>query len=123
MTMETDIESVGNKLCDIKLVTTLLFICTCVVSAVVSKSTEMIWHCGDRTSKTQNFGTDIRIVVLRTSLSASDHEPTWLLQDATFKKMGVIMAENNGRLLAIYDELSAFLTKIKLYGNSSFRFS
>ena len=27
------------------------------------------------------------------------------------------MAENNGRLLAMYDELSAFLTKIKLYGN------
>jgi len=27
------------------------------------------------------------------------------------------MAENNGRLLAMYDELSFFLTKIKLYGN------
>ena len=108
MTMETDIESVGNKLCDIKLVTTLLFICTCVVSAVVSKSTEMTWHCGDRTSKTQNFGTDIRIVVLRTSLSASDHEPTWLLQDATFKKMGVIMAENNGRLLPFMMSLVHF---------------
>ena len=27
------------------------------------------------------------------------------------------MAENNGRLLGMYDELSAFLTKIKLYGN------
>lgn len=52
-----------------------------------------------------------------TFLSPSDHEPTWLLQDATFEKMGVLMAENNGRLLAMYDELSAFLTKIKLYGN------
>jgi len=31
--------------------------------------------------------------------------------------MGVLMAENNGRLLAMYDELSFFLTKIKLYGN------
>ena len=31
--------------------------------------------------------------------------------------MGVLMAENNGRLLGMYDELSAFLTKIKLYGN------
>ena len=47
----------------------------------------------------------------------ADHDPTWILQDATFEKMGVLMAENNGRLLAIYDELSAFLTKIKLYGN------
>lgn len=50
-------------------------------------------------------------------MSISDHDPTWLLQDATFEKMGVLMAENNGRLLAMYDELSAFLTKIKLYGN------
>ena len=41
-------------------------------------------------------------------------EAAWLLQDATFEKMGVLMAENNGRL---YDELSAFLTKIKLYGS------
>ena len=27
------------------------------------------------------------------------------------------MAENNGHLLGVYDELSAFLTKIKLYGS------
>ena len=47
----------------------------------------------------------------------ADTEPAWLLQDATFEKMGVLMAENNGRLLGMYDELSAFLTKIKMYGN------
>lgn len=46
-----------------------------------------------------------------------DLDPTWLLQDATFETMGVLMAENNGRLLGMYDELVAFLTKIKLYGN------
>jgi len=41
-------------------------------------------------------------------LSISDHDTTWLLQDATFEKMGVLMAQkNNGRLLAMYDELSA----------------
>lgn len=45
-----------------------------------------------------------------------DEDAPWLLQDATFEKMGALMAENNGRLLALYDELSAFLTKIKLYG-------
>lgn len=47
----------------------------------------------------------------------SDSEPEWLLQDATFEKMGALMANNNGRLLGMYDELSAFLTKIKLYNN------
>ena len=44
-------------------------------------------------------------------------EPTWILQDATFKKMGALMAENGGRLLGMFDELSAFLTKIKLYSS------
>ena len=31
--------------------------------------------------------------------------------------MGVLMAENGGRLLGLYDEMSAFLTKIKLYSS------
>lgn len=47
----------------------------------------------------------------------SDTEPSWLLMDATFEKMGVLMAENGGRLLGLFDELSAFLTKIKLYSS------
>ena len=38
-----------------------------------------------------------------------------MLQDATFEKMGVMMHDNNGRLLGLFDELSAFLTKIRLY--------
>ena len=46
-----------------------------------------------------------------------DADPSWILQDATFEKMGVIMAENDGRLLGLFDELSAFLTKIRLYSN------
>ena len=39
------------------------------------------------------------------------------MQDATFEKMGALMAKNGGRLLGMYDELSAFLSKIKLYSN------
>ena len=31
--------------------------------------------------------------------------------------MGALMAENGGRLLGMFDELSAFLTKIKLYSS------
>ena len=31
--------------------------------------------------------------------------------------MGVLMTENSGRLLGLYDEMSAFLTKIKLYSS------
>lgn len=44
-----------------------------------------------------------------------DTDPSWLLQDATFEKMGAMMADNSGRLLALFDELSAFLTKVNLY--------
>ena len=43
----------------------------------------------------------------------SDSEPP----SATFEKMGALMAENGGRLLGMFDELSAFLTKIKLYSS------
>ena len=49
--------------------------------------------------------------------SVTDAEPAWLLQDATFEKMGALMAENGGRLLGMYDELSSFLTKIKIFSN------
>ena len=47
----------------------------------------------------------------------TDADPSWLLSEATFEKMGVLMAENSGRLLGLYDEMSALLTKIKLYSS------
>ena len=53
----------------------------------------------------------------RMCITLSDTDPTWLLQDATFEKMGALMAENGGRQLGMFDELSAFLIKIKLYSS------
>ena len=44
-----------------------------------------------------------------------NEEPTWVFDDATFEKMGVLMSENSSRLLGFYDEISAFLTQINLY--------
>ena len=41
--------------------------------------------------------------------------PTWLVDDATFEKMGALMSQNDSRLLGLYDELSAFLTQINVY--------
>lgn len=49
--------------------------------------------------------------------SDANSEPIWLLQDATFEKMGALMAENSGRLLGMFDELTALLTKLKLCSN------
>ena len=37
------------------------------------------------------------------------------MQDLSFEKMGSLMADNAERLLAMFDELSAFLTKVNLY--------
>lgn len=37
------------------------------------------------------------------------------LEEATFEKMGAMMAENHSKLLGLYDELSTFLTQINLY--------
>lgn len=44
-----------------------------------------------------------------------EQDPSWLLQDATFEKMGALMSDNSGRLIGLYDELSSFLTRINLF--------
>ena len=44
-----------------------------------------------------------------------DHDPVWVVDDATFEKMGALMNDNSVRLLGIYDELAAFLGQINLY--------
>ncbi len=49
------------------------------------------------------------------SCGLSDAKPGWLLEDATFEKMGDIMSDNYGKLLGHYDELSSFLTQINLH--------
>jgi len=45
----------------------------------------------------------------------TNDDPSWIMDDATFEKMGALMQENSSRLLGFYDELSAFLTQISLY--------
>lgn len=40
---------------------------------------------------------------------------SWLVEDATFEKMGAIMADNGCRIFGMYDELTTFLTQINLY--------
>ena len=60
----------------------------------------------------------IKLIHLRKCIERciwTDSSPDSVMQDATFEKMGVLMSENGGTLLGLYDELSAFLTKIRLY--------
>ena len=51
----------------------------------------------------------------RTLAGITNDDPSWIMDDATFEKMGALMKENSSRLLGFYDELSAFLTQINLY--------
>ena len=39
----------------------------------------------------------------------------WLLDEASFEKMGELMATNHSKLLGIYDELSTFLAQINVF--------
>ena len=52
---------------------------------------------------------------IRDKCGLSHQDPSWIFDDATFEKMGSMMYENSSRLLGIYDELSAFLTKINIF--------
>ena len=54
---------------------------------------------------------------VRKRCNRKDIHPSWTLEEASFEKMGELMAENNGKLLGLYDELSAFLTGINLYNS------
>lgn len=45
---------------------------------------------------------------VRTKLNVSKTSPPWLLDEASFEKMGDLMASNHCKLLGLYDELSTF---------------
>lgn len=45
--------------------------------------------------------------MVRQMCGQDDHDPVWMLDDATFEKMGALMKENSARLLGLYDEFAA----------------
>ena len=51
----------------------------------------------------------------RLAIGMDEANSPWLLEEATFEKMGAMMAENHCKLLGLYDELASFLTQINLY--------
>lgn len=53
--------------------------------------------------------------VLRRVHETVGDSSSWQVEDATFEKMGELMARNGGRILGMYDELTTFLTQINLY--------
>lgn len=52
---------------------------------------------------------------VRDRLKLTKAHPPWLLESASFEKMGELMAANNSKLLGMYDELSTFLAQINIY--------
>lgn len=53
--------------------------------------------------------------VIRQKCGLSEKDPSWIFDDATLEKMGAMMHDNCSRLLGLYDEITAFLTKINLF--------
>ena len=45
----------------------------------------------------------------------TEDAPIGLLDEATFKKMGAMMAANNNKVLGFYDEISTFLAQMNVY--------
>ena len=52
---------------------------------------------------------------VRKKLKLTSMHPPWLLDEASFEKMGELMATNHSKLLGMYDELSTFLAQINVY--------
>lgn len=52
---------------------------------------------------------------VRKKLNLTSLHPPWLLDEASFEKMGELMATNHCKLLGMYDELSTFLAQINVY--------
>jgi len=48
-----------------------------------------------------------------------DNGIIWKLEDCSFEKMGDLMARNGGRLLALNDEFSSFLSHINVFHGKS----
>lgn len=44
---------------------------------------------------------------------------TWLADDQTLEKMGVLMNESNGKLLGLYDELIMFSSQMNIFHGKS----
>ena len=57
----------------------------------------------------------LKRVQLKCKEASSQGESVWLLDEASFEKMGAIMATNSNKLLGLYDELSTFLSQINVY--------
>jgi len=50
----------------------------------------------------------------RTQCCGKTPQVPWTVDEASFEKMGALMAENNGKLLGLYDELTSFLSRMNL---------
>ena len=52
---------------------------------------------------------------VRERLPLTKTHPPWLLDEASFEKMGELMAMNHSKLLGMYDELTTVLAQINVY--------
>ena len=52
---------------------------------------------------------------VRSKYKLTSTDPAWRADDVSFEKLGDMMANNNNKLLGMYDELSTFLAQMNIY--------
>lgn len=107
-------------LCGVLLLTSFLMShCTVQVPGTIWAEPAILWltiAMPTGSGKTPLFTFLMSIVKrVRDKLGLSKQHSPWLLDEASFEKMGELMANNNSKLLAMYDELSTFLAQINVY--------
>ena len=93
--------------------------CSVKVPGTVWVETTLLWIViamppGSGKTPLFNFLTSI-LQRVREKVKLAKQHPSWLLDEASFEKMGELMAHNHSKLLAMYDELSTFLAQMNVY--------
>lgn len=89
--------------------------CTVGIPGTVWVEPVILWIAINANWQWENsFLTDI-LQKVRSQLKLPKSHSPWLLDEASFEKMGELMACNNSKLLGMYDELSTFLAQMNVY--------
>lgn len=65
--------------------------------------------------KSPLYGVLMEIITGVRGCITKGRNPLWLLDEASFEKMGDLMSQNDGKMLAMYDEITSLLSQLNIY--------
>ena len=92
--------------------------CSVIVPSLNWKEPALLWAiiCMPTGSgKSPLYGFLVELISNVRSCVHNCPHPAWLLDDVSYEKMGDLMSGNDGRMLAMYDELTSFLSQLNIY--------